>query len=96
MADEGNRIPEATELIYLPAPSWKPVLLAFGLAAMVAGVFMGWVWLLAGAIVSLLALWGWIRDIRSDLSRLPRTQAVTSAVIPATPLRAPRRRPSAD
>jgi hypothetical protein len=85
MADD--RIPEPTELVYVPEPSWKPVLLAFGLALMVAGVFMGWVWLVAGAIVLLLALRAWIQDIRSDLGRLPRTQSVTSAVIPATPLR---------
>jgi hypothetical protein len=95
MADERTGVPEPTELVYLPTSSWKPVLVAFGLGLLVAGIWRGWVWALAGAIFFLLALRGWIADTRADLARLPRSQPVTSAAIPATPLRAARRR-SAD
>jgi hypothetical protein len=96
MAAEPTGIPESTELIYLPEPSWKPVLLAFGIGLLVAGTFMGWVWAACGAIGFLLAMRGWIADTRADLARLPRRQSVTTAAIPATPLRAAARRSSTD
>jgi hypothetical protein len=85
-------LPEPTELIYVPDPSWKPVFVAVGLAFVLGGIFMGWVLIVGGAILALLALWAWIADIRGDLARYPRRQRVTSAVIPATPLRAAARR----
>jgi hypothetical protein len=92
MAAEPTGIPEPTELVYLPEPSWKPVLIAFGIGLLVAGTFMGWVYAAAGAIFFLLALRGWIADTRADLARLPRTQSVSTASIPATPLRTAGRR----
>jgi len=41
MADESNtpNIPEPTETIRMPAPSWAPAVLAFGILGIVAGAF---------------------------------------------------------
>jgi hypothetical protein len=89
MADRGAG--EPTELIYLPEPSWAPALIAFGLAAVLAGIFIWWPYGVAGALVALPALWSWIRDARAGFSRLPRRQRVTTAAIPAVPLRRPGR-----
>lgn len=75
------------ELVYLPAPSWKPALLAAGLAGVVVSLFTWWPYGVVGAIVALAALWGWVRDSRADFARLPRKQRITSAVLPAVPLK---------
>jgi hypothetical protein len=84
--------PELTELVYVPAPSWHPALIAVGLGGILAGIFMGWFFSAAGAVIFLAGLWGWIVDAGDELQRLPRRQETTSAVIPATPMRRSARR----
>jgi hypothetical protein len=88
----GNgRAPEPTELVYVPEPSWTPAFVAFGLAGILVGIFAGWVWMAAGAFLGLLALRKWIGDVADDLRRLPRRQDLTTATLPATPMRSARR-----
>ena len=86
MADE-RRNGEPVELVYLPEPSWAPVLLAAGLAGVVISLFTWWPYGVVGAVVALVALRILIRDARQDFRRLPRSQRVSSAVIPAASLR---------
>ncbi len=88
MADD-RRNGEPVELIYLPEPSWKPVLLAAGLAGVLAGIFTWWPYGVVGAVVAVAALWTWIRDARRSFGHLPRDQRIASAVIPAVPLKRP-------
>ncbi len=83
----GRRIPEPSELVYVPAPSWPPALIAVGLAAVLIGLFAGWPYAVAGAILGLGALRAWARRARDERGRLPREQRVTAAVLPAVPLR---------
>ena len=80
---------EPLELVYVPAPSWQPMLIAFGLAAVITSIFTWWPYGVAGAIVALFALRAWVRDARSDYARMPRRQRVATAVLPAVPLRRP-------
>jgi hypothetical protein len=87
---ENGRAPTPTELVYVPEPSWTPVFVAFGLAGLAVGVFAGWVWALAGGVLALLALRKWVKDTGDDLRRLPRHQDVTTAPLPATPMRSAR------
>ena len=84
---DGRRNGEPTELIYLPEPSWQPLLLGFGLAAALATWFIWWPYGVAGAIVALFALGAWVRDARRGYDRLPRRQRVSTAVLPPVPLR---------
>jgi hypothetical protein len=88
---EGRRAPQPTELVYLPDPSWAPVLLAVGLALVGMGLFAGWFYSIVGGVVggvlALAALWTWIRGASRELGRLPRQQRVSTAVLPAVPLR---------
>jgi hypothetical protein len=91
MAEPQTRIPEPTELIYVPDPSWKPVFIAVGLGFVLGGLFMGWTLIVGGAVLALAALWAWIADSGRELGRLPRRQRMTTAVIPATPVRSPER-----
>ena len=82
-----SRIPEPTELIYVPAPSWAPAFTAVGLSALAIGAFAGWVISLVGGIVLIRAGIYWYRDYVQQAERLPRRQRLTSAVIPPTTLR---------
>jgi hypothetical protein len=87
---ENGRAPDPTELVYVPDPSWTPVLVAWGIAGLLVGIFAGWTFAVAGGVLTLVALIVWIRNIRDDLSRLPRRQRLTTATLPATPMRRPR------
>ncbi len=71
----------------MPAPSWLPVLAAAGLAGVLVGLFAGVPYAVAGAVVLLASLWAWLRDTGDQVARLPRQQRLTSAVLPAVPLR---------
>ena len=87
MAEED---PQATELVYVPEPSWDPALLAFGLALVVAGLFVWWPYGVIGAFVALAAVVRMYRGIGDTVERLPRRQKLTTAVLPAV-----RRNPNA-
>jgi hypothetical protein len=85
---EGNApIPEATELVYVPEPSWVPIFIGVGLAALVVGLFAGLVWAIIGAIVLIIAFAVWTRRLGREVSRMPRSQQLSSAVIPPIPPR---------
>ena len=84
---DGRRVQQPTELVYVPAPSWAPLLAAAGLAVVAVGLFAGWVYSAVGGIIAIAALWAWIRGAGTDIGRLPREQRVSTAVLPAVPLR---------
>ncbi len=83
----GRQPPPPSELVYVPAPSWKPVLAAAGLAGLLVGLFTGLPYAVVGAIVLLASLRAWLRETGDEIARLPRQQRPTSAVLPAVPLR---------
>jgi len=84
---DGRRVPQPTELVYVPTPSWAPVLAGAGLALVGIGLFAGWVYAVVGGVIALGGLWAWIRGTATDMGRLPREQRVSTAVLPAVPLR---------
>lgn len=86
MADQ-SQIPEPTELIYLPSPSWAPAFTAAALLMLTIGAFKGLVFVVVGAILLLRAIIFWISDADRQAETLPRRQRVSTAVIPATTLR---------
>jgi hypothetical protein len=76
MATEGDDLPEGslpqpTEEIHLPEPSYVPVVLAFGITIAVVGVVLSWVMVVIGALVAVIALVRWIRQTRAEMSELP-------------------------
>ena len=87
MADE---TPEATELVYVPEPSWDPAILALGLGLVVAGVFVWWPYGAIGAVMAIVAVARMLRSTEETVERLPRRQRLTAAVLPAV---SPRKRP---
>jgi len=62
---------EAGEAIHLPGPSYQPVALAFGLTLAVTGIVLFPIVAVIGGVISLVALIGWIRDTRREISELP-------------------------
>jgi Cytochrome c oxidase subunit IV len=75
MADEIHisdpQAEEAGEAIHLPGPSYQPVVLAFGLALAITGVVLFPIVAIIGGVIALVALIGWIRDTRREISELP-------------------------
>ena len=90
MADLRSNGSGPSELVYVPQPSWYPVLIAAGIAGIFASLFTWWPYGVIGAIVALLALRGWIKESREDFGRLPRSQRTTTAPLPPTTLKRPR------
>lgn len=94
MGDEPG-IPKPTETIHQPAPSWAPVVFAFGLLGLLAGAFASgfmfpplWFAIL-GIFLVLFSLRAMIsRGVRAFYS-LPRTQEATRAEIPVESFSAP-------
>jgi uncharacterized membrane protein YphA (DoxX/SURF4 family) len=86
VADQ-SQIPEPTELVYVPGPSWAPMFTAVGAAALAVGAFTNFIYAVAGAIILVIAAVHWFRESERAAERLPRRQQVTSAVIPPTELK---------
>lgn len=57
---------------HLPAPSFWPAGLAFSLALLLVGPALqytvAWLFLSAGGVLFLIALGGWLREVRADIS----------------------------
>ena len=86
---DGRHEPPPSELVYVAQPSWLPALTAAGFAGLVVGLFVGWPYAVAGAILLLASLRAWVGQTGDDVARLPREQRLTTAVLPAVPLRGP-------
>ncbi|HEY0630800.1 MAG TPA: cytochrome c oxidase subunit 4 [Thermoleophilaceae bacterium] len=75
MADQAElpegALPQPTEEIHLPEPSYVPVVLAFGITIAIVGVVLSWVIVAIGVIIAAIALFRWIRQTRSEMSELP-------------------------
>ena len=73
MADEtnGQALPAPSEEIHLPDPAYTPVVLAFGVTVIVIGVVLSWVMVAIGAIIAVVALTRWIRQMREEMAELP-------------------------
>ena len=84
-----ERTPEATELVYVPEPSWQPALMALGLAGVLAGIFVWWPYGVVGGVIAVASLAVMWRGTRAEIERLPRRQKPTTAVLPAVPPRRP-------
>ena len=74
--------PDPTESIYLPRPSLYPALVAFGLAALIVGLFSWWPYSVIGGAIALVSLIAWLRVNRDEIARMPRQQHTDTAPIP--------------
>ncbi len=74
--------PEPTESIYLPRPTVYPALFAFGLAALVVGLFTWAPYAVVGGLIAIGSLIAWLRTNRNEIARMPRQQHTDTAPIP--------------
>ena len=74
--------PKPTEVIYLPRPTIYPALLAFGLAALIVGLFSWWPYAVIGGAIALFSVIAWLRTNRDEIERMPRRQHTDTAPIP--------------
>jgi len=94
---EAENTPEATEIVYVPRPSWGPPFFALGAALIVVGIYgqgfivRGWVYMLLGVVFSLAALRVMVSGSVRDFYVRPRKQRPSTAVLPAGTLRAPKK-----
>jgi hypothetical protein len=68
---EGAPAPPAGEAVHLPGPSYLPVVTALGLTLAVTGIVLSLVLTGIGVVITVVAIWRWIRDTRRDISELP-------------------------
>jgi Flp pilus assembly protein TadB len=75
MADELDQpegtLPQPSEEVHLPDPSYLPALMAFGITLIVTGIVIGLPVIIVGAIFFLVTLVRWIRQAREEMSELP-------------------------
>ena len=64
-------VPPAGEEIHLPGGSLQPLGLSIGLSLAIVGATTSTVVVIAGVILSLAMLYGWIRDARREFAELP-------------------------
>ena len=66
-----HALPQPTEEIHLPEPSYLPPVMAFGVTLIVTGIVIGLPVLIAGAIIFVITLVRWIRQTRDEMGQLP-------------------------
>jgi hypothetical protein len=71
LPDQTRRNGAASEEIHLPAPSLLPLFTAAGITVALLGLILSWWFVVAGGVVTLIALARWIRAAREDIESLP-------------------------
>jgi len=59
---------EAAPPIFLPAPSYQPILLAFGVLLLAVGMVWTPIISVMGLFVLLIAVVGWTQEVRAEVS----------------------------
>jgi type IV secretory pathway TrbD component len=67
----GAEAPPAGEAIHLPGPTYLPIITAVGVTIAVVGVVQSWFIVGIGLVITLIAVWRWIRETREDIAELP-------------------------
>jgi len=64
-------VPPTGEQIHLPGGSLQPLGLSVGLTLAIVGVTTSMILVVAGLLLSVVMLYGWIRDARREFHELP-------------------------
>jgi hypothetical protein len=64
-------LPQPTEEIHLPDPSYLAPVMAFGITLMITGIVIGLPFIIVGAIFFVVTLVRWIRQTREEMGQLP-------------------------
>jgi Flp pilus assembly protein TadB len=69
--EDGARLPQPTEEVHLPPPSYLPVLFAAGTAIILVGIVLHWAMVVVGLIIALWVFVRWLRVARHEMRQLP-------------------------
>jgi hypothetical protein len=69
--DDGGRLPQPTEEVHLPDPSYLPVVLSVGVTIALIGITLAWWIVLIGVVVVVIVLYKWIVSARQEMRELP-------------------------
>ena len=69
--DIAEDAPPVAEEIHLPGPTFLPVFMAVGITLGVIGITINFIISIVGAVVFLVTLVRWLREVRRDMSELP-------------------------
>lgn len=64
-------VPQASEHLHLPGPSYQPVVVAAGLTLALVGVVISPIMLVIGLIVTVVVILRWVRESREEIADLP-------------------------
>jgi hypothetical protein len=71
LTESGGRLPQPTEEVHLPDPSYLPVLLAVGVWIALVGVTVSWFLCAFGVLLSGVVFVRWLRSARREMRELP-------------------------
>jgi hypothetical protein len=71
LTESGGRLPQPTEEVHLPDPSYLPVLVALGTTLILVGIVVATFVAVIGAIVFLVAVAKWVGAARREMRELP-------------------------
>jgi hypothetical protein len=71
LTESGGRLPQPTEEVHLPDPSYMPVVMAFSVWIFLIGVTVNWIIAGFGALIFVIMLVRWVRSARTELRELP-------------------------
>jgi hypothetical protein len=69
--ESSERLPQPTEEVHLPDPSYLPVLLALGVTITLVGVVLTWVMAGIGLLLTVVVVARWIGSARREMRELP-------------------------
>ena len=71
LTESGGRLPQPTEEVHLPDPSYLPVLLSVGVTLILVGVVLTWFIAAMGGMLTVYVLAKWIASARREMRELP-------------------------
>jgi hypothetical protein len=71
LSESGGRLPQPTEEVHLPDPSYMPVILAASVWIFILGVTISWIIAGFGALIALIVIVRWVGFARRELRELP-------------------------
>jgi hypothetical protein len=69
--ETGGRLPQPTEEVHLPDPSYLPAVLSLGITILLVGIVLNVVVVAIGAVIAVYALGRWIQQARAEMRELP-------------------------
>ena len=71
LTESGGRLPQPTEEVHLPDPSYQPVVLAAATWVFVLGVTISWIIAGFGLLIAVIVIVRWIGGARREMRELP-------------------------